>query len=67
MSAGLPLTHMRHVGTNAAKSSPKYWIASEITPPTVLPSKDFWLVPAISLIDAKSRRVATYKDYRLNR
>ena len=65
-SAGLPLTHMRQEGTNAAKSSPYRAQASVIASPTLFASTSKEFVPAISRMEAKSRNVATYKDYRQN-
>ena len=57
---------MRQEGTNAAKSSPNRAQASVIASATLFASTSKEFVPAISLMEAKSRNVATYKDYRHN-
>jgi hypothetical protein len=55
---------MRQDGTSAVKSSPNSEQAIAITSDTLPPSISKEPVPAISLIEAKSRSVATFKDYR---
>ena len=57
---------MRQEGTSASKSSPNCEQAQAITSDTLSASTSREPVPAISLIEAKSRSVATYQDYRQN-
>ena len=57
---------MRQEGTSASKSSPNCEQAQSITSDTLSASTSREPVPAISLIEAKSRSVATYQDYRQN-